>query len=55
MVFFKVKFNGKLTFFLFNSMFDKLDARVPEGAEISDNADGKLQEYYERIGKSSLA
>lgn len=45
--------DGKLTFFLFNSMFDKLDARIPEGAEISDNADGKLHEYYEQIGKLS--
>lgn len=47
--------DGKLTFFLFNSMFDKLDARVPDGIEFSDNADGRLQEYYERVGKSPLS
>jgi calcium-dependent protein kinase len=42
--------DGKITFFIFNTMFDKLDASEPEKMDKYENIYGKLNDFYSKFG-----
>lgn len=42
--------DGRITFFIFNTMFDKLDASAPEKKDKYDNIYGKLNGFYAKFG-----
>lgn len=41
--------DGKITFFIFNTMFDKLDVSLPEKSDKYENIYGKLNNFYQEF------